>query len=299
MIEMERNQLTLAKYCKALGVEFDFNRSEHKILAVSSPSLRKEELIKHLVSAIHSGVLDKQQSLILRGRLGFADSFLHGRLGRMVLAKLVEHAYGRTCTIDFDLKMALRAMVHRLQCSKPRQVSTADSVQWFIFSDASFEPGTMEGGLGGVLVDQFGVVRQWFGMPLTRAQCVQFGAETKDAIIYELEMAVTVLSMSLWCKDQTNDLHTHFGDSDTVRFAFVRSRAAGPIAQALMEYHLMVEAVSGCRTWYARVATEASLSDFPSRQQKHVLLTEACDCSAKTVLELEEILKRISGSGLS
>ena len=281
------------RHCKALGVEFDFNRSKHKLLAVCNTSSRKEELIKQLEGAISDGVLDKQQSLVLRGRLGFADSFLHGRLGRMVLAKLVEHAYGRTRVIEYDLLMALKAMVHRLQCCHPRQVSTAEYVQWFVFSGASYEPSEKLGGLGGVLVDQSGVIRQWFGLPLASDQCVQFGAETKDTIIYELEMAATVLSMALWCKGQTNDLFTHFGDNDAVRFAFVRGTAAGPIAQAMMEHHLMLEAANGCRMWYARVATEANISDFPSRQQEHALLTKACDCSTTAVLELEVLLQKL------
>ena len=65
--------------CKALGVEFNFNRTEHKILEVCNTQARKEALLRQLEDAINAGLLDKQQSLILRGRLGFADSFLHGR----------------------------------------------------------------------------------------------------------------------------------------------------------------------------------------------------------------------------
>ena len=285
------------KYCKALGVEFDFSRAESKILAVSNTSARKEELVKQLVGAISAGVLDKQQSLILHGRLGFAESFLHGRLGRMVLAKLVEHAYGRSSSIDHDLKVALGAMVLRLQSSKARQVTTADNVQWFIFSDASYEPQFMEGGLGGVLVDQHGCVSQWFGLALCKAQCLQFCAELKDTIIYELEMAATVLAMAPWCKEQTRDLHTHFGDNDAGRFSFMQGSATGTITQKLMECHLMLEAGSGSRTWYARVPTEANFSDFPSRQQRHELLTDECEASRKAFLELEKILQCISSTG--
>ena len=96
------------KICKALGVEFDFNRTELRLLSVCNTWDRKEELLKQIAAAVGAGSLDKQQALVLRGRLGFADSFLHGRLCRLVLSKLVEHAYGRTSKMDSDLIAALR-----------------------------------------------------------------------------------------------------------------------------------------------------------------------------------------------
>ena len=79
-------------------------------LSVCNTESRKEELLKQLDDAIAAGGLDKQQFLALRGRLGFADGFLHGRLGRLVLAKLVQHAYGKHSRLEPDLVTALKAM---------------------------------------------------------------------------------------------------------------------------------------------------------------------------------------------
>lgn len=44
--------------------------------------------------------LTKPEVLVLRGKLGFADSFVHGRLGSLVLKKLAEHAYDRSAKLD-------------------------------------------------------------------------------------------------------------------------------------------------------------------------------------------------------
>ena len=225
------------KICKALGVEFDFNRAESRVLSICNTSDRKEELLKQIAGAIEAGSLDKQQALVLRGRLGFADSFLHGRLGRLVLSKLVEHAYGRTSRLDDDLIAALDAMSHRLRTSRPREVSVADNLQWFVYTDASFEQKARQGGLGGVLVDQTGLVKQWFGVPLDTSVCLKLGADKKEKIICELEMLATVLAAALWICEETNDLHTHFGDNDAVRFSFVRGSASGEIGQKLMKFH--------------------------------------------------------------
>ena len=109
--------------CKALRVAFDFNLSHQRVLKVGNTAERKEELIQQLTTAIESGALDKQTSLALRGRLGFADCFIHGRLGKLVLKRLSDHAYGTTRSLDADLKAALTAMVVRLKDAGPRLVT--------------------------------------------------------------------------------------------------------------------------------------------------------------------------------
>lgn len=84
---------------------------------------RKQDLILKLSEVFEQGVLSKHDALVLRGRLGFADSFLHGRLGKLVLKQVVEHAYSRSKEIGSDLQRALLAMKTRLECGKPLQIS--------------------------------------------------------------------------------------------------------------------------------------------------------------------------------
>ena len=69
------------QFCKTVGIEFNFSKTVQGILAVCNSETRKNELVQQIAEAVVPGCLDKQQSLVLRGRLGFADSFLHGRLG--------------------------------------------------------------------------------------------------------------------------------------------------------------------------------------------------------------------------
>ena len=102
---------------------------------------------------MNAGRLSKAEALVLRGKLGFADSFVHGRLGALVLKKLAEHAYGKTSKLDGDLRVSLRAMALRLSTAGPRGVSSAIVKCWHIFTDAAFEQRAKTGGLGGVLFD--------------------------------------------------------------------------------------------------------------------------------------------------
>ncbi|CAL1158169.1 unnamed protein product, partial [Cladocopium goreaui] len=153
-------------HCNALGFEFDFSRSEQRLLAVANTTLRKEELVRQITAALDT--LDKQECLMLRGRLGFADSFLHGRVGKLVLKKLIDHAYGKSSRMDGELKTALLAMRTRLQQAGHKLVSAKRFSQWFIYSDASYEPTDGTGGLSAVLVNAEAQAGSIPGQPLFR-----------------------------------------------------------------------------------------------------------------------------------
>ena len=146
------------------------------------------------------------------------------------------------------------------------------------------------------LVDGFGTITVWFSLPLGSEQCRIFGSTQKDTIIYELEMAAAVVASTLWCGKESNDLHTHFGDNDSVRFSF--GCASGTVAKKLMEYEFDLEACSGTRTGHARVPTEANLSYYLSRMQAHDLLLEECNVSAKASAELVKLLQFIQDTGV-
>jgi len=91
------------KPCKALGVEFDLSRSGERILAIKNTEQRVQDLKALVVSTLQAGTLGKNEALMLCGRLGFAESFLHGRLGSLVLKQLSEHAYGRSPKLQREL----------------------------------------------------------------------------------------------------------------------------------------------------------------------------------------------------
>lgn len=286
-----------SQFCKALGVEFDFSRSEQGILHVCNTQARRDELVKQISDAVAKGCLGKHETLVLRGRLGFADSFLHGRLGKLVLKNLVDHAYGKSSRMEPDLVVALKAMVDRLQLAGPRRVTSGNAKQWCIFTDASFEQSVGTGGIGGVLVDSASKVQQWFGIYLDEHVCKLFGSDDKGTIIYELELLAAVLATSLWCADCSDDMHVHFGDNDSVRFSLVRACASGDVAQRLTQYNLQLEAKSGTRLWFARVPTECNISDYPSRQQSHPLLGIEEDMSGKAKEFLQKILEVLANNG--
>jgi hypothetical protein len=70
----------------------------------------------------------------------------------------------------------------------------------------------------------------------------------------------------------------------------VKASAAGTIAQKLMAFHLKSEALSGARTWFARVPTECNLSDYPSRGVPHGLLVDSCHVTTKTLEVFADVI---------
>ena len=276
--------------CRALGVQFDLQSSGERILAVCNTEQRIQDLQALISSTLESGELCKQDALVLRGKLGFADSFLHGRLGLLVLKQLAEHAYSKTARLTQELALGLLVMKQRLALGIPRIVSAKAVRQWFLFTDAAFEPDLGTGGIGAALFDDECNCVGWFGFPLDVQQCQLFGAGVKQTVIYELELTATILALDFWADIVKDGLQVCYGDNDSARFSLIRGSCLSQHASALMRYHLEKEARNNLNPWFARVPTEANVSDFPSRNVPHPLLPEVLNESCAAVAWFETLL---------
>ena len=273
---------------KALGVTFDLSHSASCILEIWNTRSRVSEICDILKGVCQSRTLARHDALKLRGRLGFADGFLHGRLGALVLKKLVDHAYSGSSRVDEDLACGLEYMIEWLMHGKPKRVGLSQLKEWHVYSDASYEPDRKTGGLGGVLFDDSGKCVSWFGLQLDEETCSLFGALKKETIIYELEMLAGILAMALWTERMANSFQILFLDNDSVRYALIKGSATGDVACRLMHLHLKLEASQNLNTWFARVPTEANIADLPSRACAHVLLPDDLCCSLSAELLLNE-----------
>ena len=221
--------------CSALGVEFNLSKSESRLVSIYNTEQRRLDLVCKIAEVLKCGELSKHDSLVLRGRLGFADSFLHGRLGNLTLKKLVDHAYSRQRILDSGTKQALLAMKMRLEQNKPVELSDKEVAQWFLYTDAAYHVSDKNGGLGAVLVDASGTCVAWFGFVLDVDDCTAFGSCNKQTIIYELELLAAVLAYSVWSGVLKNHMITWFGDNDSVRFSLIRGTGTGSWGESLME----------------------------------------------------------------
>ena len=189
---------TFAEICCALGVALNLSMSDRGILEIKNTEARVADLVKQIQSVLELGTLSRSDTLKLRGRLGFADGYLHGRLGALILKRLIDHAYGANPKIDEDLAMLLRLMVTRLETAAPKKVDTHSFAEWLVFADAAFEREAKTGGLGAVLVNAAGECQAWFSVKLDDDLCNLLGAQEKETIIYELELFAACLALDVW-----------------------------------------------------------------------------------------------------
>jgi len=82
----------------------------------------------------------------------------------------------------------------------------------------------------------------------------------------------------------------HGEDMDFRGFWFARKSL-----EILMRYHLEREAFNNLNTWYARVPTEANVSDYPSRAVPHPLLPEHKDQSFSAVEWFGKLVNFLDG----
>ena len=274
-------------HCEALGVKFDLGDSERLLMSVCNTEKRVLEICSQLESVAKSRKLEKKTALQLRGRLGFADSYLHGRFGSILMAHLMEHAYSSRTAVDDELLHVLTVLYSRLQRNKPKTVTAGASQNFIIYSDASFEGAS--GGLGGVLLDSSGHVVQWFGVEVNASLCGLLGSDHKHTIFFELEFLASILAVAAWSETLRESQSIIFIDNEAVRFCMIRARSHGGPSLQLLKFYVTLEADLGLSLWRARVSSETNIADYPSRSEFYPLLRD----DLRLQVEIEAFLKTV------
>ena len=261
------------RHCEALGVRFDLESSGEHVLRVNNTSKRVNEICDQIQLVFSKKKMDKKLALQLRGRLGFADTYLHGRFGALLMKHLIAHAYSSTTQVSDELFHVLTALFIRLRDNKAKEVKISPmNHKYLIYTDASYEDGT--GGIGGVLIDSSGCVVSWFSHHLDRNICKALGAAAKETIIYELELVAAIFGLTIWSEAIRDHCNILFVDNEGVRFTIIKASAKGSVALKLVKYYIFLESDLALSMWCARVASESNLADAPSRSVSHELLPE-------------------------
>ena len=291
-----KNATTFSELCCALGVAFNLNMSCQGTLEIRNTESRIADLIQQIRGFLEAGTLNRHDTLKLRGRLGFADGYLHGRLGALILKRLIDHAYVSNPQSDDELEHLLLLMIERLETAGPKTVNAGSFTEWLVLTDAAYEKDTKSGGLGAVLVDTTGQCRAWFSVKLEEDMCQVFGASDKETIIYELELLAACLALEAWKEYLKASYPVVYTDNDSVRHALIRGVGLGVVAGAVMRPHLQMEVANNTSAWFARVPTEANIADLPSRFQLHPFFETGSNDSDKAAECLKVFLAEVNGA---
>ena len=265
-------------------------------LEIRNTESRIADLIQQIRGFLEAGTLNRHDTLKLRGRLGFADGYLHGRLGALILKRPIDHAYGSNPQSDDELEHLLLLMIERLETAGPKTVNAGSFTEWLVLTDAAYEKDTKSGGLGAVLVDTTGQCRAWFSVKLEEDMCQVFGASDKETIIYELELLAACLALEAWKEYLKASYPVVYTDNDSVRHALIRGVGLGVVAGAVMRPHLQMEVANNTSAWFARVPTEANIADLPSRFQLHPFFETGSNDSDKAAECLKVFLAEVNGA---
>ena len=248
----------------ALGVRINLEKFAFGKVEFSNTEKRTIELSEAIGAILSRGTMTVLESQKLRGRMQFADGQLFGRLGRLCMRAVTQHAFPyRGKQLGDSTKDALRRFAVFLKFSEPRVLQLTSDNVWKIFTDACYEPQSKNWvcGLGGVLVDPLGATKEYFAVQLSKQQQLDLGANVKKTIIFEAELLALVLAFSVWRRYLPASALVCFVDNNSARDVAISGSGRNMVASSLVEFMLKLEMALNITPWYARVPTASNVAD--------------------------------------
>ena len=145
-----------------------------------------------------------------------------------------------------------------------------------------------------MLVDAESRCRAWLSLKLDCDMCGVFGVNDKETIIYEFELLAACLALDVWNEYFKASYQALYTDNDSVRNALVRGVGLGLVAGKVM--NMQIEVANNTNAWFARVPTEASIADIPSRFQLRPFLEDASGDSNKATDHIQRFIAEVDGA---
>ena len=277
----------------ALGVRLNLENANLGKVSFINTEKRITELTSAIEDIIRKGRMTVLESQKLRGRMQFADGQVFGRLGKLCMKAITQHAFkGRGDKLEKPTVDALRRFVIFLNHAEPRSLELASDSVWTIYTDACYEPQRTNWvcGLGGVLVNPLGEKVAFFSMELSTEQRRALGAEFKKTIIFEAELLAMVLAFSVWRSIIGSSSVICFVDNNSARDVAISGCGRNCVASILVEFLLKLEMATNVTPWYTRVPTPSNIADDPSRGVVQYLIESGAECKIPET-ELQDIIK--------
>ena len=276
----------------ALGVAVDVSSLHTGVVRIDNTESRKDDLSKLVQSILSTGTLTSIEALKLRGRMQFTAGQLFGRVARMCLNQVTQHAYHATGTqISLETSTALSRYSRFLLQGKPRSITKGLSDTWFVYTDASYEivEGQNTAGFGGTLVDPSGNPVRYFSFELVGKDLLPLNPSSKKTIIYECELFALSVAFDVWMNTLQGKQVVFFIDNNAVRDSLIGCKSSSKVASVILEQVLQAESDASIIPWFARVPSKSNIADDPSRGQVEQLTKLNCvqeHVSLKRKLEL-------------
>lgn len=181
----------------------------------------------------------------------------------------MQHAYGNgRWQLAPGTTAALKHFLTCLRDGHPRRVGGSATKQWFVFTDASFQPtdDSWPCGTGGVLYNDKGEVVSAFSLCLDGPELKALGFPGKKTVIFEGELLAIIVALKLWEDKIRNSPCLIFVDNNSARDVAISGRARSRPAHELVGALLRTEDSLSVTPWVARVPSSSNPADEPSRK---------------------------------
>lgn len=278
----DSKRMPMAKQFDALGVTFDFNKSQPGVIEVKNKLSRVEGCCAELTAVEDSGILSVSCASSSRGKLQFAETHTFGRVLASHLKLFNLRASGKLSGSDVseDTREEIEWIKNFLWTSAPRRLLSGMSDRRLcIFTDATLEDYDTVGSVGIVAfyIEAGSVSRKFFfsnPIPSDLMQCWQ--AETKK-VIATLELFAGVYALHLLSAMFQHVRVMLFVDNEAARASLISLKTGVERRRAMLKKLSQCIQQRGLYVWTARVPSSSNGSDEPSRLVVGRVLEEGFD----------------------
>jgi hypothetical protein len=254
---------------KSLGLQFNLCKISEGYFTLGHTESRRRELLEQIEimtegDGIMVGVKELER---LHGRLVWFNAFVFGRTLKAAVGVVSNFSRSPSSKVKVEgtLKDALSVLKAELAKDEPVLVHEAVSKTWTVYTDGAYEPdGAVKASIGGVLVDESGLVVECFGLELEDSLRAEFLAASRHPI-YELEIFPVLVSLRIWQHRLKNAQVVFYLDNNAARSALIRADGSTLLSQAMIAEFVKLEKDVRILPWLSRVPSASNPADDAAR----------------------------------
>ena len=261
-----------------LGAELSIRSTE---VILRNPIERINKIETEIIAILKANRLSPALASSLRGKLGFAQSLLFGRIGRCHVHGLIKRQYSKTSsnTLDTQLKSDLTWWLRNLRKTPERYVPTCHEQNHVVYSDASKE---LFSGIGTIIATK-NSSPPWHESRITPPDWL------KNEDIFTLELLAATIAFWQLSTLTNNGLALIFVDNMSALAALIRGSTDRTLPRILVETFWTTARKSRLIPWVEYVRSCNNPADAPSRNAPSNIETIATLPVPQWISSLEQL----------
>ena len=266
----ESKRQSMSRSFSALGVDFDFAKSEQGVVLVRNKQARVEQLVSQIEFIEAEGTLTSAAASSLRGRLQFAESQTFGRILGLKMRSCNSRASGALAGnfLTGDMLQELKWAKAFVRNAVPRVLQAGMRFErLLIFTDAALEQLDECGSVGMVAFSMHKICAagRWFFSEKAPDSVMKFCQEKSRKVIAALELMAAVLAVFQLQSQASGRRIFLFVDNEAARASLIAMYSPILVHARLLSKLSEIVTSRSMFTWVSRVPSSSNPADEPSR----------------------------------